>query len=105
MTERAPLAEFLASNPPAPSQWVRFHECVPRTKDRKTKVWAVATVTDSELGAVKFFPRWRCYAFFPAPACVFEEECLRDIAAFCEHQTAKWRVARNRARMERLARR
>ena len=36
------------------------------------------------LGAVKWFSRWRCYAFFPAAETVFEQQCMRDLAVFLE---------------------
>jgi hypothetical protein len=41
-----------------------------RPKENKTEL----------LGFIKWFGRWRCYAFFPSPDCVFEQQCLRDIA-------------------------
>ena len=43
------------------------------------------------LGSIHFWGRWRCYAFFPLEGTVFERNCLRDIADFCESETKKWR--------------
>lgn len=40
------------------------------------------------LGRIRWFGRWRKYAFEPAPNTIFEQDCLRDIAAFCEDLTA-----------------
>jgi hypothetical protein len=58
---------------------------------RKTGVWTVETIDGGEcLGVVKFYPQWRRYAFFPALQTVYESDCLRNIADFCETQTRKW---------------
>lgn len=55
----------------------------------KTDCWAVRTLDRKHrLGAVKWFGRWRRYAFFPMAATVFEQDCLRRIAEFCEQATA-----------------
>ena len=43
------------------------------------------------LGEIKWFGRWRKYAFFPDYMCVFEEECLRDISVFLEQATREHR--------------
>lgn len=43
------------------------------------------------LGEVKWFGRWRKYAFFPERDCVFEQDCLRVIAEFCERHTRELR--------------
>jgi hypothetical protein len=58
---------------------------------RKTCVWTVETIDGgAHLGVVKFYPQWRRYAFFPAIQTVYESDCLRNIADFCEMQTRKW---------------
>lgn len=64
------------------------------TASGKTKVFdvlegrvGVDVALTSKLGEVRWFSHWRCYAFFPSPACIFEKTCLRDIAEFCESQT------------------
>lgn len=54
----------------------------------KTKVWSVLAKRDGTLlGYIRWFGRWRGYAFYPEPDMVFEQDCLRDIAAFTESQT------------------
>lgn len=55
----------------------------------KTNVYEVRTWdTDGfRLGTIKWFGRWRKYAFYPEAGCLFEETCLRDIAEFCEQET------------------
>ena len=56
----------------------------------KTKVWEVTTKDDSAtLGYIKWFGRWRCYAFFPEKNTVYERQCLRDITEFIEEEMRK----------------
>ena len=43
------------------------------------------------LGEVKWFGRWVKYGFYPAPDCVFEATCLREIADFIEERTTEFR--------------
>ena len=55
---------------------------------KKTNIWAIrSTQGDDRLGFVKWHGPWRKYAFFPEPNCLFEEDCLRDIADFVEGAT------------------
>ncbi len=52
---------------------------------QKTERWNIETKEDEDLlGEVRWFGRWRRYAFFPASLCVFEQTCLREIADFIE---------------------
>lgn len=57
----------------------------------KTRYWFVDAKADKDppecLGCVKWFGRWRTYAFFPEPFTVFEKVCLLEIAEFCEART------------------
>lgn len=53
----------------------------------KTIIWDVKTKYWETLGIVKWFGSWRRYAFFPKADTVFEKDCLRDIANFCESKT------------------
>jgi len=58
----------------------------------KTLVWSVeAKEGGAKLGEVRWFGRWRGYAFFPLDA-IFEHKCLRDIADFVEMQTKAHRA-------------
>lgn len=54
----------------------------------KTKTWKVIN-EDSwlQVGIVSWFGPWRKYSFSPRDGTVLEEQCLRDIANFCEYQT------------------
>jgi len=82
--------------------WVRFDEDG-RSASGKTAIWTVASTADKGeqqeqyvgLGKVKWFGAWRRYCFFPAEQTVFEQDCLRDIANFCEQQTKKRRAAQS----------
>lgn len=65
--------------------WIRFVDGPPATK---TKRWTVQTANGNhDLGIVSWIARWRCYGFEPFRDTVFEWDCLREIAAFCEQQT------------------
>lgn len=53
---------------------------MPTPPDRKTKIFSVFELkTGYQLGEIKWFPRWRCYSFYPAPNTVFDEECTKQI--------------------------
>lgn len=82
-------------------EWIVFvDEGVP--SGAKTRVYRVQTKADfataaSEptiLGTVKWFTRWRKYAFFPCIQTVYEQKCLRDIANFCETVTREHKAKR-----------
>lgn len=76
---------------PSSPKWIRFVLDVP-IPARKTKVWIVATVEQGErLGTIRWHGPWRCYSFYPEPCTVFERQCLRDIADFCEGATYEHR--------------
>lgn len=53
------------------------------------------------LGQVKWFPKWRAYAFFPEKRTVFEKRCLRCIADYCEFMTRAHNAAREGAKASR----
>lgn len=64
------------------SKWIKFEKKETKTK---TSVHEVLTKEGDELlGKIKWFPRWRCYSFFPEPNTVFERTCLTDIVKFVE---------------------
>ena len=53
------------------------------SKSGKTSIYLVTNNrTGAKLGIVRWFGRWRQYAFFPEPDCVFSAGCLHDIASF-----------------------
>ena len=68
------------------------------SKSGKTKVWQVMAITDPwylvddcSIGEIKYRATWRRYAFFPKPDTLYEQDCLRLIADFCEDKTKKLR--------------
>jgi len=80
------------------SKWIAFKEV---GRKSKTKVFEVRTKAPKEpymdesgilLGEVCWTGRWRQYAFFPEAGMMFERQCLRDIADFCESETKKHRA-------------
>lgn len=78
----------------AKESYINFVEIDPNPK---TRVWQVVPTAESpkaqediaELGEVKWFGRWRRYAFFPQEGTIYEQSCLRKIADFCEGQTQR----------------
>ena len=71
------------------AKWIRFDKMAPGTK---TDLWAIRALDGSgDLGAVKWFGAWRKYCFFPCDGTLYEQDCLRDIATFCETATAEYR--------------
>jgi len=73
--------------------WIRFDATGP-SDSGKTETWRVSTLDGAPLGRIAWFGRWRRYAFFPFDATVFEQQCLRDIAAFCEQATQDRRAVK-----------
>ncbi len=78
------------------SKWIEFSE--PRSsKSGKTNIWAIYTknqeelFSDLRLGQVQWRSPWRTYAFFPEGDTLYNAECLRDIAQFCEDKTKEHR--------------
>lgn len=72
-----------------------------RSPSGKTSVWIVRSSEGGDLlGEIRWFARWRKYAFFPALHTVFEQDCLRDIAKFIEDETMAHRNRRNTERLD-----
>jgi hypothetical protein len=75
-------------------KWINI---IPAHGRGKTKRWCVMTADGStELGWISFYSRWRKYSFFPNPETLYEADCLRDIANFCETETKLWRASLKR---------
>ena len=51
------------------------------------KDWKVQSKsgTHSLLGFIQWYPRWKRYIFTPVYETIYDAECLRDIANFCEN--------------------
>lgn len=70
------------------SEWIRF-DAGPPSASGKTKTWDVRTKDGIHiLGRVSWYAPWRRYSFWPDLGTVFEGQCLRDIASFCDTSTA-----------------
>lgn len=70
---RDPVVDLDRSNP-----YIEFRDVTP--DDRRTRVVEVVAVRDGALlGTVKWFGRWRRYAFFPEPGCAFDPGCLEAV--------------------------
>ena len=82
-------------------RWIRFVECT--AIERRTRRWSVQTRDGhAQLGTIEWYGPWRKYSFSPsmeAPL-VFEEMCLRDVAAFVEARTREHREERKRGLRE-----
>lgn len=53
------------------------------SEGRVTDVWRVRAIHGGQLlGTIKWFGRWRQYAFFPEPDKVFNPDCLDTVTAF-----------------------
>lgn len=80
----------------AQGDWVAFHE-LGTIVGGVTKLYSVMQGGE-RLGEVRWFGRWRKYAFFPLPGTLYEENCMRDIADFCVHATKLHRQQRKEAK-------
>jgi len=56
-----------------------------RSKDKEDN-------TNTLIGMIVWFPRWRCYAYEPYPATIYEKVCMRDIANLLELLTNNQRI-------------
>lgn len=70
------------------AKYIEFH-WAGYSKSGSTETWRVMPKNNNDglIGTIKWYGSWRCYAFYPFPECVFEKQCLRDIANFCEKVT------------------
>lgn len=64
------------------TKWITIQE-LKDLDTGKTQVFQVLAKQDGVLlGTIKWFGRWRKYAFFPEPETVYENDCLNDISIF-----------------------
>lgn len=60
----------------------------PSGKTKRWKRWRLyAKDGDALLGIIQWRSGWRCYVFEPAFPTIYEQVCLREIAAFIEGKT------------------
>ena len=78
------------------SRYLRFGEVAARP-GRKTKHWTVSRGDGAfALGVIKWYAHWRRYVFEPLAAMVFDPQCLRELADFCQQMTTEHRNATDR---------
>lgn len=75
-------------------KYIFFHDEGLVSERAVTHVFSVADrMSKTRLGTVKWFMQWRKYCFFASDS-VFDHNCLRDIADFCEMKTIERRAKR-----------
>lgn len=63
------------------SKYLEFHSLI--KEKPKTKVIGIWSKKNGDgLGIIKWFGRWRQYAFFPENGTIFNVECLNDIQTY-----------------------
>ena len=70
--------------------WCSFVEAG-LSESGKTRVWSVLS-GEIRLGRVAWYAPWRKYAFFPVHQTLYEQDCLRQLAGFCESMTRAHRA-------------
>jgi hypothetical protein len=74
-------------------KWITFEDAGP-SQSGKTRLWRVVNRQDGvELGDVHWDAGWRRYVFAPRAFTIYEQDCLRDLAAFVSARTADHRAA------------
>ena len=73
------------------NEYISFGKPTP-SDSGKTQIWSVISHHDYDLGEIRWYGRWRKYAFYPHWDTIYEQDCLRKIADFCEDQTKKLRA-------------
>lgn len=72
--------------------WLRFETGSPKP-GRRTVPWQVRTKGGGvPLGWIEWHSSWRRYVFEPDAGTLYEEDCLRVIAAFVENLTRRQRA-------------
>lgn len=69
------------------AKWINFIDGG-TSETGKTRLWHVVTKDGSSvIGIIHWYGPWRKYCFSPHAKTVYEQDCLRSIADFCERQT------------------
>jgi len=72
------------------TKWIKFSR--PKKSDSgKTQIWTVLGSNEVVLGQIRWFGQWRKYVFHPSAYTIYEQDCLRKIADFCEDKSKKLR--------------
>ena len=62
------------------SKYLEFGITEEKPKTKVIGIWSKKS--GDRLGIIKWFGRWRQYAFFPEDGTVFNVECLNDIQSY-----------------------
>lgn len=76
--------------------WITF-EHRGKSASGKTQLWEVVPTAgrgSQAIGVISWYPGWRKYCFSPYPNTVFEQDCLRTIADYCEMKTKQHKEAK-----------
>ena len=73
------------------AKWIEFVEVA---APGVTKRWEVRTKPGVLIGRISWFTGWRCYCLQPGYPTEWEQDCLRDVAAFLETQTREHKARR-----------
>ncbi len=78
------------------TKWLEIRKVPSKKPDKKTNVYHVLATYSGEvrLGEIKWFGKWRRYAFFPASDTVYEPTCMRDISQFLDDLANERRMSR-----------
>jgi len=68
--------------------YIRYQRLSP---SGKTKIFKVLAADNLPLGEIRWYGQWRKYAFFPLGGTLWEQDCLRKVADFCERQSKQIR--------------
>ncbi len=73
------------------------------TARRKTDQWTIRPLRGgTDLGVVKWFGRWRQYAFYPASGTIFNPDCMDEISQFARGLSIKHRVMASKVRRDQV---
>lgn len=56
---------------------------------KKSRIWLVIARKEECVGRIAWRGAWRKYVLEPLPNMVFDQDCMRLIADFCEDRTRK----------------
>jgi len=63
------------------SKYLEFKELESKPKTKVIGIWS-KNQFGFRLGIIKWYSRWRQYAFFPENGTLFNTECLNDIQSY-----------------------
>lgn len=74
------------------SMYLNFELDREASATRKTDVWRVYSYRSGDLlGTIKWFGRWRQYAFFPEPETIWNNDCLASVESFIVDLKREWK--------------